>query len=133
MPSLEYFLVAEDLAVDQTTNRLSLFNVLDSFQAARFPLLIPKCAAVALWKKEAADEGRDFQSVVRITTSTGETHQVETNFRMTTQRHRIMNRLQGMAIRAAGDLRFELLLNGEHTASHVVLVEARPLEELPPA
>lgn len=112
MAHLEYFLVAEDVSVDQTTNRLSLFNTLEEFQTPGFPLLISKCCAVALWQKEPDDEGRDFQCVLRIILPTGQTHQLETNFRMANPRHRIINRIQGLPILAAGELRFDLLLNG---------------------
>jgi hypothetical protein len=125
---LEFFLVAEDVAVDQTTNRLSLFNIMEGFQT-RFPLNIAKCVAVALWNKEPEDEGRDLQCALRITTPNGRTHQIDTNFRMTNSRHRIINRIQGIPVLAPGDLRFELLLNGQHAASHVVAIEDRPPDE----
>jgi hypothetical protein len=132
VPRLEYFLVAEDVSIDQATNRISLFNVLDAIRSP-FPLLIWKCCAVALWQQEPGDEGRDFQSVVRVTAPNGQIHQLETNFRLSRPRHRIINRLQGVPIHAAGELRFELLLNGQHAAFHVVQIEAPPpAEETPP-
>lgn len=132
MAHLEYFLVAEDVVVDQTTNRLSLFNTLEGFKAPGLPLLIPKVCAVSLWRKEPDDEGRDLQSVLRITLPTGQTHQIESNFRMTNARHRIINRIQGLPITVAGELRFELLINGQHAASHVVSIEAPPPPEEAP-
>lgn len=82
MPSLEFFLVAEDASADQTTNRLSLYNVFEAFQTPGFPLLISKCCAVAVWRKQPEDEGRDFQCILRLTLPDGQIHQLETNFRM---------------------------------------------------
>jgi hypothetical protein len=131
MASLEYFLVAEDVSIDQVTNQLSLFNVFEGFRTPRFPLIVPKCAAVSLWRKEPADEGRDFQCVLRVTLPDGQNHQSESNFRMTNERQRIVTRLQGVPISMAGELRFELLLNGQHAASHLVIIEHQPPEDAP--
>jgi hypothetical protein len=124
LPSLEYFIVAEDTAVDQPTNRLSVFNTIEGIKAPGFPLLIAKCSVIALWKKETDDEGRDFQTVLRVTPPAGPPYQVETNFRMNNSRHRIINRIQGLAILAPGEIRFELSLNGQPIASRIVAVEA---------
>jgi hypothetical protein len=118
--------------VDQATNRLSLFNVLETVQAPRFPMLVLKCMAVALWRRDAGDEERDFQSMLRITLPGGAVHQIETNFRIRRTRHRIVNRLSGLPIPEAGDVHFELLLNGQHAASHIINAELQPAAQAQP-
>ena len=47
MAELEYFLVAESVSVDQLTNRISLFNVVEQVAASKFPVTIPQIVAVA--------------------------------------------------------------------------------------
>lgn len=132
MPRLEYFVVAEEASVDQTTNQFSLFSVVEELQPPGFPSIVPKCCAVVLWHKQPDDEGRDFQCVFRVTQPTGVTNQLETNFRMTNARHRLITRMQGLPILGPGELRFEVLLNGEHVASHIVTVNAPLPVEAPP-
>jgi hypothetical protein len=129
MARLEFFVVSEEVSIDQTTNQTSVFSILEQVKAAGFPLLIFKCAATALWCREPGDEERDLQTVLRITPPGGEPRDFATNFRLNHARHRIVQRIQGLPIARAGELRFEVLLNGEHKASHVVTVEQeRPLD-----
>ena len=47
MPHLEYFVVAESLAIDAQTNRVSIFNVLEEVYGIAFPLHIPNIAMIA--------------------------------------------------------------------------------------
>jgi hypothetical protein len=130
MARLEYFLVAEDVSIDQTTNRISVFNIFEEFQTGGFPLLVSKCVAVALWEKESSDEGRDFQTSLRVTAPNDQHYRVDTNFRLVNERHRIVNRIRGIPISAVGEVRFELLLNGEHKASHTIAVRLRPTSDV---
>jgi hypothetical protein len=123
MARLEFFVVSESLSVDQVTNRLSVFDVLEVIGSTGFPITLHHCAAVSLWRKEPGDENVDFQVVLRITTGTGEKNEIHTNFRMTRDRHRVIQRIQGIPIPKEGELHFEIFLNGEHSAEHVVTVE----------
>jgi hypothetical protein len=70
MPQLEYFLIAESISVDQSTNRVSLFNVLEEIQCAPLPAGtpaipgrtgIPQLVAVSSWNLSPEDQGREFQ------------------------------------------------------------------------
>jgi hypothetical protein len=131
MARLEFFVVAEDISIDQTTNHASVFNILEAVRALGFPANVPKCVALSLWLLEEGDEERDFQTVLEITPPNGETHRVETNFRMARPRHRIINRVQGIPVEGPGELRFAVSLNGVHKATHVVTVEAPPNREQP--
>ena len=129
MARLEFFVVAEDVSVDQTTNQASVFSILEEIRTTDFPTVIPKCVALALWRQEAGDEDRDFQMALRVRLPNGEEHTQETNFRMTRTRHRIINRIQGLPLPGEGQLRFEVLLNGVHAAEHIVTVEqVRPID-----
>jgi len=45
----------ESFAVDQLTNRLSLFHIFDEINAASFPILVPSMTVVVFWEAEASD------------------------------------------------------------------------------
>lgn len=121
---LEFFVVSESVSIDQVTNELSVFNILESVASEGFPVLVPKCAAVSLWRVEPGDEGRDWQVMVRVTLPGQGPQDFTTNFqaRPRSQRHRVMQRVHGLPLLQEGDLRFELLLNGQHAADHIVTV-----------
>ncbi len=61
MPKLEYFLVAESVSVDQQTNRISFFNVVEQVNVPVFPFTIPQIVAVASWNTEEGDAKRTFR------------------------------------------------------------------------
>lgn len=120
MAHMEFFIVSEEISVDQQTNRLSLFNVLEQIAGPNFPLVLFSAAAVSLWVAEPGDDERDFQCTLRILTPNGDQRDISTNFRFRGRRHRVIQRLQGFPINEPGMLRFEVLLNGEYQASHEV-------------
>ena len=123
MARLEFFVVSRSVAIDQATNQASVFEILEVVQAARFPALIQQCVAVSLWRREPGDEDRDFSLVLRVTTPAGSTHEIRTNFRLSSPRHRVMQRIQGLPIEREGRLRFEAILNAAHAAEHLVDIE----------
>lgn len=132
MAHMEFFIVSEEVSVDQQTNRLSLFNVLEQVAGSDFPLVVLSAAAVSLWVAEAGDDGRDFQCMMRVFLPDGNRHELTTNFRFRGRRHRVIQRIQGVPLTEPGVLRFEVLLNGEYAASHEVDVSRINAAELPP-
>ena len=135
MPRLEYFLVASSVSIDQSTNRVSVFEIIEEIRGPTFPLRIPSCAAITLWCAEDGDQDTDFQAMLRVYMPDGRTNEFATNFRLAMPRHRITQRFQGLTISGPGELRFEMLLNGEHKADHLVTVlptESDPATPTPP-
>lgn len=147
MAQLEYFLVAEGVVVDRHTNKTSIFNVLE--EATITPALPepvlgsdgqPKpglervvtnaspIVAVALLRMDEQDFDRDIQAVLRVKAGT----QAPLDFTTTvkcprgSKRHRLTFRLEGMPFGDTGDTIFELLLDGQHLAEHLVTVTVRP-------
>jgi hypothetical protein len=133
MARLELFVVSEGVSVDQFTNQLSLFSVLEEVTSPDFPFVLPSAAAISLWMKEAGDDDRDFQCMMRVLLPDGYRHELTTNFRFRGRRHRVIQRIQGVPVTEPGMLRFEVLLNGEYIASHEVDVLRINSAELPPA
>jgi hypothetical protein len=134
MAHMEFFLVSEEVSVDQQTNRLSLFNVLEQVRNTEFPFVLPSAAAVSLWVAEPGDDTQDFQCILRITLPDGSQHNFTSNFSFRTSRHRVIQKIQGLTINGSGMLRFEVLLNGEYKARHEVdVLRIDPSERLPTA
>lgn len=129
MPKLEYFVVAESVTVDQFTNRVSLFNVCDEVAVLKFPASLGQLVAVCSWNAEEADIGKDFQVGVVLRTSDGTKGPFTSNFTMKGKRHRTVLALRDFRVSKAGRVEFEVTLNSEHAASHVVdvySIEAPP-------
>lgn len=126
MPQLEYFLVSESHSVDQHTNRVSIFNVLEEIRPERqFPIVI-SFVAISGWNIEQGDENVDYQATLRVIVPNREDpHEFQTNFQMTNPRHRIFQTMQGLPIEGDGTMVFEILINGQHRASHSVTI-SRP-------
>ena len=115
MPSLQFFALAQGIAIDQITNRLSLFNVLDDLTPREFPAVIPRLVAVSAWRLQPEDMGRDFQVSLKV--SGPETKQsFETNFTAQATGQRLFQDIVGMPLRGAGDYQFDLFLNGTRVA-----------------
>jgi hypothetical protein len=120
---LEFFLVAESCVVDAMTNRMSIFHVLEVLYFASFPASIANLAAVAVWNPEPGDSERDFQaSLLAHKPGEAKPERYDVNFRLSEARARTLVHLENYALEQPGTLRFELLLNGEHRASHSVTV-----------
>jgi len=132
---MEFFLVSEDVSVDQQTNRMSLFNVIEQLASPSFPFPLLYAASVSLWVAEDDDdEGKDYQCILRILLPDGIKHDFPTNFTFKTRRHRIITRIQGIPITKPGLLQFEILLNGKHHATHEIdILQIDPNELLPAA
>ena len=120
MPRLDYFVVAQGISVDQSTNSLSIFNVLEELRSPGFPILIPMLSAISVWIPEAEDDGRDFQCILRVTLPGEESRDIAHNFVIGRTRHRLIQRLQGVPIQRAGEIRMQLLLNGATMHDYVV-------------
>lgn len=131
MARLEFFVVSKSVAVDQATNFASVLEILEVIQTAQFPALIPECVAFSLWRAEPGDADRDHQLVLRITSPGGVSNEIRSSYRLTTPRHRVLQRIQGLPVEKDGRIRFELILNGQHAAEHVVDVQRGPAAEGP--
>jgi hypothetical protein len=95
------------------------------------PLGLPVASLVAVscWNRDPGDEDQDFQAALRIHPPNQDSKDFTMNFKMDRPRHRLSLRFQRVPKLEPGELRFELLLNGEHVAWHTVNV--LPVSRLP--
>jgi hypothetical protein len=128
MARLEFFVVSEGMSVDQFTNRLSLFNILEEVASPIFPFVLPSAVVVSLWMMEAGDDERDFQCMLRVTMPNVAQREFPANFKTSSRRHRVIQSIQGFPLNEIGVLRFEVLLNGQHAASHEVDIKRMTVE-----
>ena len=134
MPKLEYFLVCESTSVDRTTNRLSLFNIIEAMSVVKDGqpgYRIAQLFAVSCWLKQEGDEGREFQSLLRIRAPCGGQAELTMNFHMEKERQRLLSQIAIPPLSVDGDLVFELLLNSKHAATHTVAIRTsqQPAEQ----
>jgi len=120
MPKLEYFVVAESVSVDQTTNRISVFHILEEIHAPKFPVVVPQLAAIVHWNAQDGDAERDFQVSVLITFPDGQHKEFNQNFRMIRPRLRTIANFMAIEIPGPGTMTIEIRLNGEYRASHTI-------------
>ena len=128
MPSLEYFLVADSVSVDQFTNTVSVFHVIEQIRAPKFPVHIPRFACVSSLNIEEEGFGKDYQLTVNIKNPSGkEGEPNRINFTAEKKRQRFIAHLINFKIEGPGELVFELRLNEKHLASHTVdIIKAEP-------
>jgi hypothetical protein len=130
MPHLEYFLVCESVSVDSESNNISLFNVLDDLYPDKLQYVLPKALGVSTWNLGPEDEGRDYQTILRVilphdaNASSDEVNSeaFPMNLVRTPHRSRAIQGVLNIPLLRTGDLVFEVLLNGERCASHTVTV-----------
>ena len=127
MPQLEYFIVSESISVDRDRNQVSIFNILEEVTVPKSgPAFIPHLVALGSWIPQPEEIGKDFQVMLNIVSPVAENLdkplELSTNFRGTTRRHRVYNRILGFPLPQTGDVVFSLLLNGHHEASHTLTV-----------
>jgi len=126
---LEYFIVAESVSIDQTTNRISFFNVLEQIQALTFPVPLPQFTAVAHWNAQAAELENDYQITFLVTPPGDPLVRFDQNFRMVRERHRTLATISGVRVERTGKMEIEVKLNGEHRASHTIDIVQKPNSE----
>ncbi len=124
MATLEYFLMTESYSVDQSSNRVSLFNVLEDVGGPNFPVEFAEIVAVSSWIVPPEEQALPLEITLRLHPPDGKEPQ---DFPMKLEpgnaaRRRSFISLIGFRFRLVGDWRFEMLLAGRHQANHIVTV-----------
>ncbi|MBL8871718.1 MAG: hypothetical protein JNK90_18225 [Planctomycetaceae bacterium] len=129
MPKLEYFLLCESISVDQETNRVSLFNVLEDLHITKPPsvgdskpaFILNQFVAVAVFNREPSDLNREFEACLRYNLPDKSHKEHKLKFKMERNRQRIVMRFVGVPpVERDGLLTFEMLVDGNHAGTHTI-------------
>jgi len=121
MPKLEYFLLCESISVDQETNRVSLFNVLEDLHLAKAPkdgdskpaYILNQFVAVAVFNRELGDADKEFEVCLKYNLPDSNHKEHKLKFKMERNRQRIVMRFVGMPpVAKDGLLSFDLSVDG---------------------
>jgi hypothetical protein len=134
MPQLEYFVAAHGALVDQGTNLVTLYNVLEDVTPRRYPFTMD-LTAVAGWRTAPDERHTDYQAIVRLhAPGNGAPRDFPAN--LSTQgrpKFRLIMRIVQVNVTAPGTLSIELLLNGVHQAFHTIDVHPAAEQAAAPA
>lgn len=127
MPELGFFLAAQDVSLDQHTNRVSIWNVFDEIPVREREEgeILPGLALVCLLyvtEEEIGDEF-DFTYSLRLPGMEEEEQFTEFEIQPTQRRHRVVSRLQGLSLTQGGELTFYAHLDGEQIGTYVINLE----------
>ena len=130
---LEVFTISKSVAVDQATNQVSVFEILEEIPYPNAEeleglgdnptIVLPELVAFSLWQREEGDADTDYQSTLSVSGHGEEERDlVTTNLSIQRERHRIFNRIQGIPLSGPGHITFEIKINGESKARHIITV-----------
>lgn len=105
VPRLLFLVPTESLAIDQASNRLSLFNVLEQVNLPAFPALLPQVCITILWQKERDERSEDvFVQTIEIRDPDGTAicPPRQAQFSMPKKRHRLVSIISNIQIYRAG-------------------------------
>lgn len=124
MLDLEYFVVARSVSIDQLTNQVSVFNIIDEIRVA-LPGTLGGVVAVASWNAEEDDKGNDYQITVRVQGVGAQPKEpLRLNVSSEGRRCRTIMHIQGIQVDKPGRIVLTLLINEEHKATHTIDVNA---------
>jgi hypothetical protein len=127
---MQFGIVAQSVAVDRFSNRLSIFNVCESIEAPRFPIFVPEIVFVLVLRREPTDPTIfDTMLNVRLGEMAVGQANMHVDFESLMMNRQIAN-FQGLPIFAPGVLEFSFNLPDGSTISTIVPVVQNPA--LPP-
>jgi hypothetical protein len=121
---VQFALCAQTASIDRSSNRLSIFNVIDHFPASVLPITIPALTFVAVIDSDK-EESPNVKGVLEISANQVQVGRVELPITFVNggRLARVVVNFQGVPIREAGPVTFRLTIPEGETAEttfHVV-------------
>ncbi len=110
MPRLLLLAASLSTAVDQRTNQMSLFHIVEQFNPKQFPAVLPYFEVVCLWQRESGDEVHRFEERVRMLSPGGvdEVTNYQIEFPLDRMRHRAIVGFAGVKVEEPGFYEIEV-------------------------
>lgn len=117
MPRLLFLAASLSTSVDQRTNQLSLFHLVEQFNPDRFPAVLPYFEVVCLWQRESGDDIYKFEQRVRMLSPGGvdEVANFQIEFPMERMRHRAIVGFAGIKVEEPGFYEIEVCVRRKAT------------------
>jgi len=117
MPRLLFLAASLSTSVDQRTNQLSLFHLVEQFNPDRFPAVLPYFEVVCLWQRESGDDIHKFEQRVRMLSPGGvdEVANFQIEFPMERMRHRAIVGFAGIKVEEPGFYEIEVCVRRKAT------------------
>jgi hypothetical protein len=113
---VQFALCAQTASIDRTTNRVSIFNVIDHLPVSSFPINIPAVTFVSVIESDR-DGDTNVKGILEISTSKSLIFKTEVPINFTSNRlARVVINFQGVPVREPGPLTFRLTIPDEVTA-----------------
>jgi hypothetical protein len=124
---VRHLICAEQVVVDGLSNQVSIINVIESFSATEFPVVVQKAAVIGFVVREASDKP-DYQGTLRIYADESliSTTDLEIHFEKQFLNRSIFN-LHGLTLNGPGSFSFRLLVEGQELARTDVRVALTPV------
>lgn len=126
-PAVEYFLVAEATALDQDTNKLSVFNILNHVVVPRLPSTIPNMVALSCWICSEAQRraNQEYTTTLLIRPAGGRPpREFRARFRPESKYQYARHEVRGMPVDEPGEAIFELWLDGQKMTEHRLTISS---------
>ena len=113
---------SESVSLDNFTNRLSVFHILDEINSVSFPVIIPSLCICFVLEKQP-DDVDPSSAITKVTLDDAELASFPANFSFNDKRLlRVIQNISGFVVQSPGLLRFALDSNGEISAAWTVRV-----------
>jgi hypothetical protein len=114
----QFALYAQTASVDRSSNRLSIFNVIDHFPASVLPIVIPALSFVSIIDSDK-DESTNVKAVLEIVVNKDLLARMDLPITVVNGRLlRVVVNFQGIPVREAGPVTFCLTVPNGATAEH---------------
>jgi uncharacterized protein DUF6941 len=126
---LQLGIMARGILVDKFTNTLSIFHLLDSIQAPKFPVFFGEVAFLSILRKELGDPN-EFPSeiVVSVGDAVVAKATVQVNFENSQSARQIVN-FQGLPVFTPNNIKVRISVpNREPFAFEIPVAQTGPLE-----
>jgi hypothetical protein len=113
---VQFALCAQTASVDRSSNRLSIFNVIDHFPASTLPIVIPALTFVSILESDK-DESTNVKGILELIVNKALVARLELPITFVSGRlARVVVNFQGIPVREAGPVTFRLAIPNGATA-----------------